>query len=307
MKKVWRILGVLLIILAAVLALLPLYFNAETESLNPDTRADAPGAFTEMPLGYTHYQEAGPDTGRIVLLVHGFSVPYYIWDPTFTVLKDSGFHVIRFDLYGRGYSDRPRVEYNQSLFTEQICDLLEALNIHKPIDIIGLSMGGPIAAEFTVSYPEKVNKVVLIDPVHEAVDISVLKAPLIGEYIMNVYFAPLMTKSQLDDFYRPEAFPDWPPKFEVQMKFKGFKMAILSTLRNYMNTDKLPAYTSLGKLDKAVLLLWGKEDEKVPFSGNSRIRSVLECEFHGVEETGHLPHYEKPDLVNTKIIKFLHD
>lgn len=307
MKKVWKILGIIFGLIVLVVALLPVYFNTETGILDPYTRAQVSGDFIELPMGVTHYQEAGPDTGQTVLLVHGFSVPYYIWDPTFEALKNSGFHVIRFDLFGRGYSDRPQTEYNQALFTAQIKDLLSALEIQEAIHIIGLSMGGPITTEFTVSYPEKVDKVVLIDPVHESVDISVLKWPVMGEYLMSVYFAPYMIKSQLDDFYHPEAFGDWPPKFMAQMKFKGFNRAILSTLRNYMNTDKLPAYTSLGKLDKPVLLLWGTEDEKVPFDGNARIRSVLECEFWGIEETGHIPHYENPDPVNQRIIQFLHD
>lgn len=295
------------VILAVILfiAVLPVILNKEKLQLNEETRKEAPGDFVTLPVGVTHFQEAGSDTARTVLLVHGFSVPHYIWDPTFEALRNNGFHVIRLDLFGRGFSDRPEITYNQNLFTNQIADLLMALHIDKPIDIIGLSMGGPIVTQFTDKYPEKVNKVILIDPVHEAVNISVLKYPVIGEYMMNVYFAQSMKKKQLKDFYHPENFPDWPSKFLSQMKYKGFKKAILSTLRNYMSEDKLVDYVKLGQLQKSVLLIWGEDDQTLPFKGNERIREVVECEFLSVKKAGHLPHMEHPDVVNARIIDFL--
>jgi len=71
-------------------------------------------------------------------------------------------------------------------------------------------MGAPMSAEFTVHYPEKVNKVVLIDPVHEPVDIFIIsklkKIPLVCEYIMNVFIAPTLVKDPLDNFYQQQAF-----------------------------------------------------------------------------------------------------
>lgn len=305
MNKALKILGITIVLLVVIIVVLPAIMNSETETLNSEIRAGIPGEFIELTQGFTHYEEAGADTAQTVLLVHGFSSPYYIWDPTFEALKESGFRVIRFDLYGRGYSDRPLAEYNKEFYAKQIEDLLMALNIQEPIDILGLSMGGPISAEFAVRYPEKVNKLVLIDPVHECVDISVLKTPGIGEYVMNVYFAPSMKKTQLDVFYNPEAFTDLTAKFLPQTQYKGFKRAILLSLRNYMNEDKLPVYTKLGQLNKPVLLVWGEEDQKVPYNGNERVREVMECKFLSIEEAGHLPHYEKPELVNPGIIEFL--
>ena len=130
-------------------------------------------------------------------------------------------------------------------------------------------------------------------------------SPVVGEFMMRTQMAPGMADGQLGDFYEPDKFPDWPEKYKVQMKYKGFKRAILSTLRSYMNEDKLPVYKKLGQLNKPVLLVWGREDEKVPFDGNRRIREVVKCEFLAVEKAGHLPHYEKPGIVNERIIDFL--
>ena len=59
--------------------------------------------------GFTHYELGGPPTGHLVVLAAGFSVPYYIWDPTFSALTEAGVRVLRYDYYGRGFSDRPDV------------------------------------------------------------------------------------------------------------------------------------------------------------------------------------------------------
>lgn len=307
MSKLKKYIGIILLLIIIVIGILPFYFDAESKMLNEDTRRIAGGEFIKLTHGITHYEQSGSDTAKIVLLVHGFSVPSYIWDPTYNELSNKGYRVIRYDLYGRGYTDRPNVIYNKELFINQIEDLLKSLKVEKPIDIIGLSMGGPIVTEFTVENPEKVNKIVLIDPFNKAEDISVLSTPIIGEYITNVMLAPSMAESQLEDFYKPNDFADWPDKYEIQMEFKGFKKAILSTLRNYMTEDKLNAYEELGKLVKPVLLIWGKEDQATPYEQNNRIRNVLTCKFLSVEAAGHLPHYEKPEIVNPEIIKFLNE
>lgn len=305
MKKSRNIIYIAISIIVFAIAVLPVIRNSETETLSPESRKDAPGKFIDLPLGTTHYENLGPDTARTVLLVHGFSVPFYLWDPTFEALQKQGFHVIRFDAYGRGYSDRPDLVYDKELFSKQISDLLTALGISEPIDIVGVSMGAPVVSEYTVKHPEKVNKVILIDPVHEAVDISIIKAPLLGEYIMNAYFAPSLPGRQAGDFYYPENYPGWSEKFKVQMKYKGFKRALLSTLRNYMNEDKILTYTELGQLNKEVLLIWGEDDKKVPYEGNERIRKLVECDFLSVQEAGHIPHFEYPEVVNKRIIEFL--
>ena len=82
-------------------------YLGETEELNDTVRANTPGSFVLLSDGYTHYELGGDENGEPVVLVHGFSVPYFIWDPTFDFLTKSGFRVLRYDLFGRGYSDRP--------------------------------------------------------------------------------------------------------------------------------------------------------------------------------------------------------
>src|SRR5690242_4931268 len=100
-----RVLLVLLVLVVAVLAWAGFNYrraNLETSTLNDDVRKAAGGSYVKLADGVVHYQLAGLDTGRAVVLVHGFSVPYYIWDPVFDTLTRAGFRVLRYDLFGRG-------------------------------------------------------------------------------------------------------------------------------------------------------------------------------------------------------------
>ena len=87
----------LLAVLAFVL-LLPLgyyvYANPERSTLNAQSRLEVVGQYVTLSAGVTRYEVAGPDTGRVAVLVHGFSVPAYIWDSTYRALALAG-HPLR--------------------------------------------------------------------------------------------------------------------------------------------------------------------------------------------------------------------
>jgi pimeloyl-ACP methyl ester carboxylesterase len=302
MKKIF-IYTLLLIVL--ILIALPFYYNTEKLPLNDAVREQQLGEFIQLSQGVTHYQQANPEAQQVVVLVHGFSVPYYIWEPTFEMLKANGFRVIRYDLYGRGFSDRPEVVYDAQLFDRQLMDLLAALKITQPIDIVGLSMGGAITAKFVGDHPEKINKVVFVDPSHEAWHSKIVDTPLLGEYIATVYMLPKSAESQLGDFNDPSKFKQWPAKYREQMQYYGFRHAILSTLRNFLNYDKIQWYQKVGQLHKPTLLIWGRDDQTLPFANSPRVAKALGVDTFVVEDAGHISHFERPEIVNPKLLSFL--
>lgn len=291
--------------LVIALVSLPLLLDAEKTSLSQKVRSQVSGKFVELPEGFVHYELAGPDTGQVVVLIHGFSIPYYVWDPVFEILKNSGFRALRYDLFGRGFSERPNTNYDRRFFEVQLLNLLEALKINEPVDLVGLSIGAAIGSGFAASCPQRVRKLVCIGPHHEGYNISLLAVPLLGEYLAAALLVPSLPKRQMEYFYQPEKFVEWPDLFYEQMKYKGFRRALLSTLRHFVSQDQLAVYRQVSKLNKPVLLIWGKEDKTVPFSDNEKIRNVLEVDFLPVDKAGHLAYYERPDIVCPKLIDFL--
>jgi pimeloyl-ACP methyl ester carboxylesterase len=284
----------------------------EIKELNDGTRQAAEGSFIQLTGGVTHYEIGGNPNGAVVVLVHGFSVPYFIYDPTFKFLTEAGLRVLRYDLFGRGLSDRPQAHYDIELFVNQLIDLLDKLRFTQPVNLIGLSLGGPITSTFTVRHPERVNKLVLIDPagarpIRLAPMLQVAKKiPFVAEAVLGWIGSDRLLQIAAKDLFDPTWVEYFKAKYKVQMQYKGFKHALLSTLRNGMLDSFIDVYQALAKLYKPVLLFWGREDMTVPFEHSDDLQAALpQVEFYAIEHSGHIPHYEKPDEVNPIILKFL--
>jgi pimeloyl-ACP methyl ester carboxylesterase len=289
---------------------MPLPYPGETKELNESTRKEADGSFVTLTDGVTHYQLGGPENGEPVILVHGFSVPYFIYDITFEFLVNSGFRVLRYDLIGRGWSDRPRAAYGIKVFVRQLKGLLDALDL-KHVNLVGLSMGGPITTAFIDEYPGYVSRHVLIDPIGaKRVSLGRLleatKLPIVGELALGLFGSGNMIRNVASDLFDPKLVEYFQSQFRVQLQFKGFKRAILSTMRNHMLDSFYETYERVGRLQKPTLLFWGRNDTTAQFEDSKIImRALPHAEFHPLENCGHIPHYEKPEIVNPILLEFL--
>ena len=154
-----------LALLAIALTWPYVFYTTERIELNDETRASLDGEdFIQLSDGWTHYRWNGPIDGPVVVFVHGFSSPMFIWERQAQALGEAGFRVLRFDLYGRGYSDRPDIAYDADLFDRQLLELIDKLGVVGPVDVVGLSMGGPITLRFVDRHPHRVRRFGLIAP-----------------------------------------------------------------------------------------------------------------------------------------------
>ena len=278
--------------------------DPEVKIMNDAARKGVAGSFIKLSDGITHYEKAGTGKKGVVVLVHGFSVPYFIWNGFFENLVKEGYLVIRYDEFGRGYSDRLKKEYTSDVYSRQIFDLIKGLSIKEPISLIGVSFGGIVSANFTLAYPKLVNKLVLIDPASETEKNK--------KNVTEQAFDEMMAKSsearangQLEDFKYPANFPNWVNDYKVQMQYKGTRKALVSTTYHYDTISYLDRYKSLQNLNKRVLLIWGTEDHAVPFKYSDSIRATLNVQFLSISDAGHLPYLEKPEIANKEVIEFL--
>ena len=105
------------------------------------------------------YYEAGQ--GNVVILIHGLGADSHHWAANIGPLS-SGFHVIALDQIGYGKSDKPVMRYTVGNFAEYLHGFMEALNIPKA-SLVGNSLGGWVALDFTIRHPDMVDKLVLVD------------------------------------------------------------------------------------------------------------------------------------------------
>ena len=286
--------------------------NPERRELTDADRAGAPGAFVRLADGVTHYELREPaaavaPAGRTAVLVHGFSVPSYIWDSTALALSQAGLRVLRYDLLGRGYSDRPDVRYDAVLFVRQLAGLLDSLRITDRVDLMGLSMGGWVAATFAATHPGRVRTLTLVDAVAEDSEVPLLvRLPGLGPIVWQTFAVPGMPAGQLTDFVHPERFPDWATRYAPQMQYRGFGRALRSSAIELAADDLDSVYVRAGRTGVPVLILWGREDVAVPLEASARIhRAIPGAELVVIDSAGHLPHIEQAAVVNPVLLRFL--
>lgn len=310
MTRMFSKLKIFLLVILSFIVVSYIYVSVSQKEFNHSVQEQAPGSLITTSQGVTHYELYGNKDSGVVVLVHGLTIPYYIWDKNFYTIADAGFCVLRYDLFGRGFSDKPQTDYDEDLFVEQLHDLLQALQIKSPVHIVGLSMGGAIAALFTERFPEKVSDLVLISPAgfpaEEPFTSKLVKIPLLGDYIMTVFGNMSLSRRNNKNCYCPEKYPELTSKFEEQLRYEGYKRAILSTLRHMPLYDLAPVFREIGSMNKETLLLWGVHDSVVPYSHSKQVlQAIPHAEFFPIQGAGHNSNYEAPEMVNSHIITFL--
>jgi pimeloyl-ACP methyl ester carboxylesterase len=273
-------------------------------------RAASPGSFIGLSRGLVHYELSGPEGGPLVVLVPGLSVPYATWDRNVPALAGAGYRVLRYEHYGRGLSDRPRLPYDLDLYVEQLREMLEALGLGRAAALVGLSMGGPVAAAAASRQPGLAGSVVLVDPLFEwpapRGAAWLLARPLAGEALMVLKGRSILAGGQRGDFFDEAAYREFLPLYLPPLRYRGIGQAVLATIRSIPSWPLPEVYAALGRASLPTLIFWGREDATLPFEQSSRLLGLLPgAEFRPIARSGHVPHWEKPGEVNSGILDFL--
>lgn len=310
MKKLLRYFLIALVsgLLLVILTYLVLAYVQEPYTLNEKSRASIAGSFVKLQQGYVHYELKGPDTGQVVVLIHGAGSGYYAWDPNFEVLAQQGFRVLRYDLYGRGYSDRPELDYDLPLFRNQLTELLDTLGLDKDtINLVGVSMGTTIAIDYAERNPDKVAHLVLVDPASLGMGAApwFVSKPVVSPLLFTFYWRPRAVDKQMKEFHDQNTVPEYRPKTEDQMKYEGFKRAIRSTWIHTLGLNMTSGMDKIASTDIKTHLIWGKSDPLIPYEASKEyLKHMPKSSLHIIEKAGHLSNYEKPQEVNALIQSF---
>lgn len=300
------------VVVAAVIIVLPLVNDLERRALDESVRKALIGhKFIALNDGATHYRWDGPEQGRVVVLVHGFSTPMFAWDGQVPALAAAGFRVLRYDLFGRGYSDRPATAYTPELFDRQLVGLLDGLGVAGPVDIVGLSMGGAITINFVDRHPERVRRFALIAPAGLGVQppgaASVIGWPVIGGWLMRSFGDSILLNAVDEMLGRsPEKAAEVRRRYLEQLSYKGYKAAIRSTLLHMPMSGMEAAYRRAGALGRKCALFWGTADTVVPYALHAQVAATLPgVAFYALDGGSHAVNFEEPDRVNEHLVAFL--
>ena len=122
------------------------------------TVESVPGQFVQVPEGRIHYIVRG--SGPPLLLFHGLGTSVWAWHAVMDPLVRR-YTCYALDMLGHGHSDKPRTDFAIPDFARAVDHAMEALGIVRA-HVMGVSMGGVLAAELAASYPSRVDRLVLV-------------------------------------------------------------------------------------------------------------------------------------------------
>ena len=266
-------------------------------------------------------QEAGPPTGRVVVLVHGTGAWSESWRDTIDALAGASYRAVAVDLPPFGLSDRPAAEsYTTTDQAKRLAAVLDTMGASDVV-LVGHSFGARATVESVLIAPSRVGALVLVDP---ALGLDASAAPpsapvawllhnrtaretLVAALATN----PSMTRWILEQFTaRHEVLTDQRiAVYQRPVRMRGSTAAIGAWLEDFLIPGDDPAsarpaaYTTLAI---PTLLLWGELDTVTPIEQGRRIVKLLPSgKLEVLAGVGHIPPIEDPPAFNKALLGFL--
>lgn len=244
--------------------------------------------------------------GERLLMIQGLGHSSRFWFlqvPEFS----KHFQTIIFDNRGVGESDKPDEPYSIAGMAADAVGLLDRLRIAKA-HILGASMGGYIAQELAISYPSRVERLVLLCTHYGGPEYLALTGALWQEILDVAGLAP-------EEIYRkgikysttPEFFEDRKELVEklVRMRLESPQPAY-AFQRQFAAAAAFSSKERLHQIGAPTLVLAGQEDRIVPLELTERLTRVMpNARFEVIANTAHLLFIERPEAVNRAVIDFL--
>lgn len=258
------------------------------------------------------YTESG--SGAPVIFVHGFGGSMWQWE--YQQAMSASYHLITLDVLGAGLSDKPDIEYTPTQLVEFMRRFMDALQISNA-SLIGNSMGAGIVIGMALTYPDRVDKIVLIgglpDGIRDKVASSTLRRalgpwpPLWVVKLANWFAGPGTTKKVLSEMvYNDQLLTAAVIDRSTRNRRRpGFFEPLHATVRN------LPLWEGglakrISEIGHPTLILWGEQDAVFPPAvGEALHRTIAGSQFYLIPDAGHIVMWERPDRVNPLILKFL--
>ena len=277
-----------------------LTFGVSIAKAAPQTTPAVKDAFVTIYGAKIHYVESG--SGPVVVLLHGLGGNTTNWAFNIPALAQR-YRVIVPDQIGFGKSDKPLINYRIGTFVDFLDALLKELKVDRA-SLVGNSMGGWVAAAYSLAHPEKVERLVLVDAAGLALAPDVDMALLMKlnpstregmkELVSRVFYNKLIFMS--------DAFIDASLAARIN---SGDGYTIRSVSETIIRGDEF-LDKQLSAIKVPTLIIWGRQDGLLPLADGQRFqKGIPNSQLLVFDKCGHVPQVEKVAEFNAAVLKFL--
>lgn len=260
----------------------------------------------------TRYWALGDDDS-VAILLHGGGSTVEIWTYNIGVLAQHH-RVYAVDMVGAGLTDKPQAAYSLTYQAQFLKEFMDTLGIDR-VSLIGSSMGGGTALQFSLLFPERVEKLVLVNSFglgkEIAIGLRLLALPFVGSLSRPTRKGAALVLRH--NVYDRKVIPDrWIELSYEKFGLPGTKRAILNLIATNLNlfgvrkTVFSPLVDKLSSIAQPALVIWGQQDRILPVAhAHIAAKGLPNARLHIFNPCGHWPHVERPEEFNRLVLEFL--
>jgi len=289
----YSILIVLILLLQAIV-----YSDISVDDLKKEY-ANEHSKFTEIDGMQVHYRDEGK--GFPIVLVHGTASSLHTWND-WTKSLTKNYRVIRMDLPAFGITGpNANADYSVKSYTNFLHQFLTKLKVDK-FHLAGNSLGGNIAWNYAAEYPNKVEKLILVDasglPTNkpQPAIFKMAKTPVLNSLFL--YVTPkFFIKKNMSEVYANESkiTDKLVTRYHKMALRDGNRQAFIDRAKTDFKLGEKANYDKLKSIKTPTLLIWGAKDNWIPLNNGKRMDSIMQnSKLVVLENSGHVPMEENP-------------
>jgi epoxide hydrolase 4 len=267
-----------------------------------------------------HLVEAGPASGPLLILLHGFPEFWWAWRHQITPLAEGGYHVVAPDMRGYNGSDAPQdvASYRLDALVADVLALADAFGAGR-FRLVGHDWGGIVAWAVGASRPERLERLVVMDAPHpdlwsrqalkhptqalRSTYVALFQLPWLPEAALGALdFAGL--RAMVQGSARSGAFE--PGAIERYTEAWSHPGSLTGMLNYYRALRERPATDQPARIAPPTLVLWGEKDAFLEHHvAHAALALCDDGRLSIIDGATHWLHLEEPARVNAALIEFL--
>lgn len=268
----------------------------------------AASKFIDIDGMQVHYRIEGE--GEPLVLIHGTGAMLQTWDDWTTILSPH-YKIIRMDIPAFGLTG-PRADnvYSDSMYVNFVEQFVSKLGIDS-FHLAGNSLGGLIAWKYAAAYPQRVRKLVLVDPggfhtVNDKGGSFIFKLarnfPTLTDLVSKIGTHFFVEKTLREVYHDDSKITDAQKKMYAELNQReGNRHAFVERARYVFQCSD----DELKQITTPTLVMWGKEDVLIDVRETEHFKAIPNASFVVYDNVGHCPQEEIPELSAADVLRFL--